>query len=168
MKYTWRDYCPETMEYIENWLDDSAVQSTGLDNGFRDFYDYWANEDGFTAGENFWCKVVFQDEEPFAVVAFCLHNSKISIMELVVAPENRGQGRGTMLLKDLILSSELCGRAIQEFEAVIYPDNTASKKAFENAGFQCTHTHRDEDGVSLLYAYENGAENEYKSYGVLI
>lgn len=60
MNFTWRDYHPETMKYIENWLDESAVKSTGLDDGFHDFYEYWANEDGFVVGENFWCKVVFK------------------------------------------------------------------------------------------------------------
>ena len=45
--YVWRDYHPKTMGYIESWLDESAIKSTGLDEGFCSFYEYWASEDGF-------------------------------------------------------------------------------------------------------------------------
>ena len=34
MEYIWRDYDPETMGYVESWLDEAAVRSTGLDDGF--------------------------------------------------------------------------------------------------------------------------------------
>ena len=153
MNFVWRDYNPKTMEYIENWLDESAVKSTGLDEGFRNFYEYWANEDGFVVGENFWCKVVCENNKPFAVIAFCQHEHKILIMEIVVVPEKRGQGIGTKLLKELLESEEIIGFAIQKSEAVIFPSNIASQRAFENAGFQYQRTH--EDGTSMSYVYEN-------------
>ncbi len=153
MNFVWRDYNPKTMEYIENWLDESTVKSTGLDESFRDFYEYWANEDGFVVGENFWCKVVCENDKPFAVIAFCQHEHKILIMEIVVAPEKRGQGIGTRLLKELFASEEIIGFAIHKSEAVIFPSNIASRKAFENAGFQYHHTH--EDGDAMYYVYEN-------------
>lgn len=51
--YVWRDFDPKAMQYIEDWLDESAVKSTGMDEGFCAFYEYWANEDGFIVGENF-------------------------------------------------------------------------------------------------------------------
>lgn len=156
MNYVWRDYDPQTMGYIEAWLDESAVRSTGLDEGFRDFYEYWANEDGFAVGENFWCKVVSEDDKPFAVIAFCQHERRIFIMEIVVAPEKRGQGKGSKLLKELLESKELIGSSIQQSEAVIYTSNMASQKAFENAGFQYHHTH--EDGDALYYVCEIGSE----------
>ena len=153
MNFVWRDYDPKTMGYIENWLDESAVKSTGLDEGFRDFYEYWANEDGFVVGENFWCKVVSENDTPFAVIAFCQHEHKIIIMEIVVQPEKRRQGIGTKLLKELLEGEEVIGCAIQKSEAVIFPSNIASQRVFENAGFQYHHTH--EDGTSMSYVYEN-------------
>ena len=152
MNFIWCDYDPETMEFIENWLDESAVKCTGLDEGFRDFYEYWANEDGFIVGENYWCKVVYQEEKPVAVIAFCKDENKIVIMEILVEPEKRGQGFGTKLLKDLLESDEIIGFTIYKSEAVIFPSNIASRKAFENAGFQCHHTY--EDGSAMLYLYE--------------
>lgn len=161
MDYVWRDYHPETMGYPEQWLDAQAVKTTGLDDGFRPFYAYWANEDGFVPGENFWCKVVFQDDEPFAVVAFCLSEHRISIMELIVKPEKRNQGRGSKLLKELLESTEIIGCPIHLCEAVIYPDNIASQKAFENAGFQYSCTHQDQDGASMLYIYKSGSDEGF-------
>ena len=154
MNYIWRDYHPETMQYIESWLDKSAVESTGLDEGFRVFYEYWVNEAGFAVGENFWCKVVFEDDDPSAVVAFCLQGEEILIQEMIVHPEKRGQGKGSELLKELLENKEIVGFAIHKSKAVIFPGNTASKRAFENAGFFQHHIHEDAGGVSIHYVYE--------------
>ena len=159
MNFIWRDYNPKTMMYVEKWIDESAIKTTGLDEGFCDFYEYWTKEEGFVVGENFWCKVVFENDEPFAVISFCLHEGTILIMETVVAPEKRGQGRGSKLLKELLESEEIIGSAIHKCEATIYPSNIASKKAFENAGFKYDHTHEDED--AMYYVYES-ALNDYK------
>lgn len=155
MNFVWCDYNPETMGFIENWLDESAVKSTGLDEGFRDFYEYWANEDVFVAGENFWCKVVFEKDKPFAVIAFCQHETKIIIMEVLITPDNRCQGKGSKLLKELLNNEEIIGFAIQKSEAVIYSTNIASQRAFENAGFTYHHNHKDGNGDSMYYVYES-------------
>ena len=154
MGFVWLDNDPETMGYVENWLDESAVSSTGLDEGFRDFYEYWAKEDGFTVGENFWCKVVCAQDEPLAVIAFCRYEGNTDVMELVVKPEKRGLGIGTELLKDFLESF-----AVQKSEAVIFPGNIASQKAFENAGF--CHHHSHEDGTALYYVYERPGKENY-------
>lgn len=158
MDLVWRDYDPETMGFIEEWLDDAAVKFTGLDEGFRAFYEYWSNEDGYIPGRNFWCKVVSEEAEPFAAIALCEHEGKAIIMEFFVAPEKRGLGLGTKLLKELLDGESVIGFAIEKSEAVIFPSNTASQKAFEKAGFRYHRTH--EDGDALYYVYENGPENE--------
>lgn len=151
MDLVWRDYAPETMGFIEKWLDDAAIKSTGLDEGFRSFYEYWANEDGYVPGENFWCKVVCEDTEPFAVIALCEHEGKVIIMELLIAPEKRGLGLGSKLLKELLHDCSVIGFAIEKSEAVIFPGNKASQKAFEKAGFRYHHAH--EDGDALYYVF---------------
>lgn len=151
MYFAWHDYNPQTMGYIENWVDADAVKSTGLDEGFRSFYEYWAKEEGFVVGKNYWCKVVFDSDQPLAVVALCINEGKVTIMEIVVDPEKRGQGIGTKLLKELLEEKEIIGFSIGKSEAIIFPDNIASQKAFVNAGFRYHHTH--EDGDALYYAY---------------
>ncbi len=160
MNYIWRDYIPNTMEYIETWLDEDAVRFTGLDEGFRNFYGYWAREDGVVPGENFWCKVVFENDEPFAVIALTEYKGKVTVMELVVAPEKRGQGSGSKLLKELLIRDDVLGFVIEKSEAVVYPDNIASQKAFVKAGFQYHHTHKDDDGESMYYVFDSGAMEE--------
>ena len=157
VNYVWYDYNPNTMSFVENWLDESAVNSTGLDEGFRAFYDYWANEDGFVLGENFWCKVIFEHDKPFAVIACCQHEHKTIIMEMLVAPAKRGQQKGSTLLKELLNNEEILGFKIQKSEAVIYPSNKASQKAFENAGFKYRHNHKDGNGDSMHYVYESSS-----------
>lgn len=157
MNYVWNDYNPDTMSFIENWLDESAVNSTGLDEGFRAFYEYWASKDGFILGSNFWCKVTFENNKPFAVIAFCQYEHKTIIMEVLVAPEKRGQGKGSTLLKELLNNVGILGFRIQKSEAVIYPSNIASQKAFENAGFKYHHNQKDGNGDSMNYVYESSS-----------
>lgn len=159
MDFAWNDYDPDTMNFVENWLDESAVESTGLDEGFRSFYEYWANEDGFAVGKNFWCKVISECDQPFAVAAFCCHDNKMIIMEVLLAPEKRGQGKGSALIKELINNEEILGFSKQNWEAVIYPRNVASRMAFENAGFRHSGNRNDENGDSMYYTYKGKSES---------
>lgn len=154
MNFIWNDYNPNTMRFIENWLDESAVESTGLDEGFRAFYDYWASEEGFVVGKNYWCKVIFENDEPFGVITFCQHEHKTIIMEVLIAPDKRGQGKGSALIKELLNHKEIIGFTILKSEAVIYPSNIASQKAFERAGFIYYSNHKDDNGDSMHYIYE--------------
>ena len=161
MIFTWIDYNPETMGYVENWLDEHAVRMTGMDDGFRQEYEYWSNEDCNTVGKNYWCKVVFENGIPFAVIEFGLCEGVITIMETFVAPEKRGQGMGSKAIKELIENAKvIIGIDIEKAEAIIYPSNIASQKAFEKAGFKYHHTH--EDGDAMSYVYEINDKNQDK------
>ena len=151
MNYVWNDYNPDTMSFIENWLDESAVNSTGLDEGFRAFYEYWANEDGFVLGENFWCKVICEYENPFAIIALGMSDGNLVIMELVVRPDMRNKGKGASLLKELIENSKIIlNTEVGKAEAIIYPSNIASQKSFEKAGFVFES---NEVGDAITYVY---------------
>lgn len=78
-------------------------------------------------------------------------------MEVLIAPKKRGQGKGSKLLKELLNCKEIIGFTIQKSEAVIYPSNIASQKAFENAGFKYHHNHKDGNGDSMNYVYERSS-----------
>ena len=152
MKFVWSDYEPYTMQYVEDWLDEQAVRMTGIDDGFRDNYEYWANEESTKVGKNFWCKVVSDNSIPFAVIEFGLNEGTVTVMETIVSPQKRGQGLGSEMLIELLANGEsIIGHDIDKAEAIIYPSNTASKKAFEKAGFMYHHTH--EDGDAMIYIY---------------
>ncbi|MBQ8210117.1 MAG: GNAT family N-acetyltransferase [Clostridia bacterium] len=158
MTYKWLNYNPDTMNFVEDWLDDETVRVTGLDDGFQDFYEYWKNEN--TPNRNFWCKVVYENGAPFAVIAIGKNEGRYVIMELVVACYERNKGKGTLLLKDLLQNSEnILGQEIMTSEAVIFPSNPASQRAFEKAGFIFSHAH--EDGDALYYTYTK----KQKSHG---
>ena len=165
MNFIWHDYNSETMGYVENWLDKFAVRMTGMDDGFRDFYEYWSNEGGCVVGEDFWCKVVFENNEPFAVIACGLYEGTLNIMETFVAPQKRGQGMGSSVINELLHKAKaIIGVDIEKGEAIIYPSNIASQKAFEKAGFKHHHTH--EDGDAMTYVYE--VNPIAKHYDILI
>lgn len=150
MKFFWTNYNPDSMAYIEEWLDDEAVKATGIDDGFQDFYEYWKNES--VPDANFWCKVVSENDTPFAVIAIGKNEGEYIIMELVVAPHQRNKGKGALLLKELLENSKsILGQEINTAEAVIFPSNPASQRAFKKAGFVFDHAH--EDGDSLYYTY---------------
>lgn len=153
MGFVWWDYDPEAMPFVETWLDKCAVAATGLDAGFRDFYEYWAAEEGFVPGKNFWCKVAVENGIPFAAIALCLQERRLTVMELLVAPQMRGQGKGTELLAQLLGSKDIPGTSVESWEAVIFPDNAPSQRAFEKAGFICQCRHKDENGESLRYVF---------------
>lgn len=154
MNFAWRDYNPETMGFVEDWIDEVAVKMTGMEDGFRQEYEYWSNEDYNVVGDNYWCKVIFENLNPFAVIEFSLHEGCFTIMEIIVEPEMRGQGMGSKILKELIENAKIIiGMDIKKADAIIFPSNIASKKAFEKADFKYHHTH--EDGDAMTYMYES-------------
>ena len=155
MNFAWRDYNPETMGFVEDWIDEVAVKMTGMEDGFRQEYEYWSNEDYNIVGDNYWCKVIFENKNPFAVIEFGLHEDCFTIMEIIVEPEMRGQGMGSKIIKELIENAKfIIGMDIKKADAIIFPSNIASQKAFEKADFKYHHTHEDGDAMTYMYECE--------------
>ena len=154
-KYVWKDYDPDIMGFVEEWLDGEAVELTGLDEGWREFYEYWCGEDDFSLGENFFSKVVYEDEVPIAVIAFAIRDGAFNIMEIVVPCDLRGRGYGSGVLAELLENGgAICGTEVEKAEAVIFPDNVASQKAFTKAGFEFARSHPDGDAWYYEYVRE--------------
>ena len=155
MRFIWKDYDSRSMPFIEDWLDDYAVRMTGMDDGWKSFHEYWITEGGMTPGVDYWCKVVYEGEKPVAIIAFSLYEENYHVMELLVKPEMRGKGFGTALLRDLLSDGEtIIGHRIDKATAVIFPNNPASQKAFEKAGFAFDHANDDAD--AWYYCYNSG------------
>lgn len=153
MKFYWTDYNPAEMNFVEKWLDRKSVKSTGLDDGLASFYEYWKNEKDTILNQNFWCKVVSENNIPFGVIALGFHENSFTVMEMLIAPKMRNKGKGTLLIKDLIENGkDVLGIEFQKAEAVIYPSNPASQRCFEKAGFVFDHAH--EDGDALYYTFK--------------
>lgn len=138
MNFMWIDYSREFAETAESFLDVEAVKMTGIDEGFDDYYSYCANEENTVLGENFWCKVIIKDNAPIGVVALSrAPDGEFVLSEIIVSPAMRGQGVGNSVLRELLEKGEdIIGQKIEKAMAVIFPNNTASQRCFEKAGFK--------------------------------
>ena len=146
MKFTWIDYIPEHAALADSWLDETAMRETGLDEGWAEYLGYWLEEPGAKYGENLWCRLILRETEPVAVIALGEENGEMVVSEIVVDPAVRGQGIGSAALAELLANHErIIGKPIKSAMAVIFPDNTASQKAFERAGFRFDSAHPDGD-----------------------
>lgn len=152
MRFIWKDYAPEKDAFVQDWLDDTAVRNTGIDDGWAEYVDYWIHEEDTVPGENFWCKVVSESAEPFAVLAGGLWEGVFTLSEIIVNPAMRGKGYGSAVITELLENSTaILGMEITCAKAVIFPDNIASQKAFEKAGFTFESAHPDGDAWYYIW-----------------
>jgi hypothetical protein len=80
-------------------------------------------------------------------------SGEFCVSEYIVAQALRGKGFGTAALLELLKNGyTIIGHDIKKAYAVIFPNNTASQKAFEKAGFAFDHAHPK--GDALIYKYE--------------
>lgn len=153
MKYNWSDYTKEHAALVESWLDDETRELTGMDDGWDEFYEYWKNVPDMSLGENYWCKIISENGVLFAAIALTLYDGKLTVMEFLVDNRRRGLGLGSSALCELMASGmDIIGRDIKLAEAVIFPDNKLSQRAFVKAGFKFSSAHLD--GDAWYYRYE--------------
>ncbi len=155
MQFDWKHYSNDDAKLVDSWLDDSAIRETGLDEGWQAFYDYWMTENP-SIEEKDCCFIISHDKIPFAVIYLAIIDHCITISEYVVAPNKRGMGYGTAAIKELLNHSiHLLNIHASVAKAVIYPNNIASIKAFEKAGFLFDPKHSD--GNAYYYEYKFSA-----------
>ena len=153
MNFKWLDYSSVFADTVKRFLDEEAIRMTGIDEGFNDYYNYWVNEENTVIGENFWCKVIFKNEKPVGVVALGrAPDGEFVLSEIIVSPTMRGHGVGSAVLNELLYNGEdIIGQKIEKSMAVIFPDNIASQKCFEKAGFKFHSAHPDGDAWYYKY-----------------
>ena len=135
-RFDWRDYTHEHAALVASWLNADTVRTTGLDEGFDAFHQYWKNESSPERGEYFWSKLVSENGHPFAVISYGYCNGTVTIMEIVVDPAVRGQGKGTAVISEFLNNAAAwIAQPITVFNAVVFQRNTASQIAFYKAGF---------------------------------
>lgn len=152
MIYQWTDYSPDYTSVIETFLDVTARNFTGCDEGWQEYYDSLLKEPSICFGKNFWTKVISLDECPIAIIAVGLDNGNLTISEFIVSPEMRKKGHGAAILRELLIyTQEILGVSFQQAIAVIFPNNQASQRAFEKAGFIFESSHPDGDAWYYVY-----------------
>ncbi|MBE6610619.1 MAG: GNAT family N-acetyltransferase [Ruminococcaceae bacterium] len=151
--FDWKDYSEKYSEITEALLDETAIKNTGCDEGFHTFYSYWLEEEYTKLNKNFWCKLAFKGDELIGVICLGLSpTDEFTIMEIIVTPNIRNQGYGSKMLLELLKNAyNIIGVEITLAKAVVFPNNIASQKAFEKAGFVFTGAHPD--GDALYYEY---------------
>ena len=153
MKYKWIDYTVDYAPIIESWIDSDARKYTGCDDGWDNYFEYWKNFSGTKIGENFWAKVIFNGNTPFAVMAISLQDGTGAVCEYIIDPLKRGKGYGSSALIELMtFGTKIIGHEILFAEAVIFPSNIPSQKVFEKAGY--VFDHADPDGDVWYYKYQ--------------
>ena len=74
--FVWHDYDPITMGYVENWLDEHAVKSTGLDEGFRAFMNTGLRKMDLLSGKISGAKSLLKTITPRLLLPFVGTNRK--------------------------------------------------------------------------------------------
>lgn len=120
MNFVWKDYDPKTMRFVEDWNDKYASNMTGLDEGWIDFHEYWITDGGLTLGKDYWCKVVYEGESPFAILSSGYYEDNLHIMGVLVKPDMRNKGLGTLMLRVFLSNGkDIIGKEIQSATSVI-------------------------------------------------
>lgn len=157
MRCGWKPYCNDNAPLVDTWLDAEAVRETGLEDGWQSYYAYWMAESRAGEGKDR-CFLISQGNRPFAVMYIVVSGGEMVISEYVVAPDWRGKGHGSAILRELLdNAARLLNTEVSQARAVIFPDNAASVRAFEKAGFALESRNHDAFGESLNYAYRWGA-----------
>ena len=152
MRFIWTDYHTDDDEIVEKWMDRTARENTGCEDGWAEYANACIQEKDTVLNENFWLMKVSEGGEPFAAIAVGLWKGELTISELVVAPEKRGRGLGSALLIELLKNSRaILGTEYGSAKAVIFPGNAASQRAFEKAGFLFESAHPDGDAWYYVY-----------------
>lgn len=152
LRYAYAEYDEKYDGLVESWIDGETARFTGLEDGWKDFYGYWKQR---SDGTDFLCRMIFENGSPLAVIALGIYENVLTVMEFIVSPEKRNQGHGKAILGELMRrGKEIIAFDITNAKAVIFPDNTASKKAFGSCGFRFDHSHPD--GDADYYVFEKG------------
>lgn len=155
MNFEWLDYTSEYSSIVDSWLDNEAIKMTGIDDGWDNYWRASLEDSKNYPGCKEFCKAVSENGVPFAVIKFGCYCGEATLAEIIVDPKQRGRGRGSKVIKELLLNHKLLlGEKTDKFTAVIFPSNVASQKAFEKAGFRFEYAH--EDGDALYYTYKTG------------
>jgi len=153
--FNWIDCTEEYDELIGSWLDTEAVKYTGIDEGWKDYRDYYINEVSMQVGGKAYVKIAFDGVTPFGVIAICCSEEQHWVSEYIISPFMRRKGYGTKALRDILLCGKgIIGEDVVTAMAVIFPNNVASQKCFEKAGFAYESAHPDGDAWYYLYSKE--------------
>lgn len=125
---------------FKDWPQVQAIYESGIATGHATFEMQSPSWESWDKSRLPFCRfVVCEDEQVLAWAALSPVSSRsvycgVAEVSIYVSPQSRGKGIGKMLLEHLITQSENYG--IWTLQAGIFPENTASIKLHEIAGFR--------------------------------
>ena len=151
MHLEWTDYRREDAPVVDGWLDSVAVAMTGLDMPWDEYWQAVLSDGKNFPGCKDFCKIIRENGRAIAAICFGWYDGVVTVSEIVVAPQQRGKGYGTQILRELIsLLDPLTGEKTEKVRAVVFSRNLPSQRAFTKAGFVFDYA---EDG-SWNYIYK--------------
>lgn len=151
MQFQWIDFQKRYLNDLIVWQEDRATKCYATEDLAEDIHYYQAHPD-YQENENFFCKLVLQNEQLLAVLILLGEDQTLTINPLIVAPSMRGQGYGTAIIKELIENTKkILGSEFLCFEAGIDLKNTRSLQLFKKAGFHLQKIHPDGDFGYFMY-----------------
>jgi RimJ/RimL family protein N-acetyltransferase len=93
---------------------------------------------------SYWAWIACVEDEPVGFVWFEIVEDGIGNESLGIHPNLRNRGYGSAMLRSLAATPE--ARRAVVIVANIYPENVASIRCHEKAGFVCENTELDEEG----------------------
>ena len=169
MFFEWADYCEKYEDEISSWMNDPDTCRFATDS-IKDEHEYYMgisdDYDGhnYKFNETYFCKVILEESEISGVIIiFRGDEYPVHINPLIVNPKHRSKGYGTKIISELISNiTDITGYDGNIFTADIFPDNKASIKAFEKAGFILAGIHIS--GDCAYWVYPAAELENYRKY----
>jgi RimJ/RimL family protein N-acetyltransferase len=133
----------EGLSEYESWFTDAELRRR-IERPTALWFDYVRQTPGCFG----W--LIYEDGIVVGQVQLDSYADQTATLGLVVKPQLRGQGYGKRILRALLEREEVA--QLLRLEATIEPDNTASLRCFESAGFRQQGTEPDAEGF-LHFAY---------------
>lgn len=143
---------------VSEWHKNESVRKWICIDNWAEYFEAVKNAPGY------YLYSVYQDDTMLAHIAGESIDGWLA-MDIIVDPMKHGQGFGTAILLDMFARTPDLFGNIHGYIANIYPNNIASKKCFEKAGF---HYEKDGDDGEMVYKREYLIADVIQHYDALI
>jgi UDP-2,4-diacetamido-2,4,6-trideoxy-beta-L-altropyranose hydrolase len=139
---------PEDARLLFEWRNDPVTRQVSFSSDEIQWETHvvWFEKVLHNPSRKIYIGELMENKTPFGQVRFDFHSNESCEINIAVAPQWRGRGFGTILIREGI------NKIFQDFPgtrsilALIKPDNAASKKAFQKCGFQYVDTQTVKEG----------------------
>jgi len=124
MDFAWRDYPAQYEGEIESWCDELAIRFALDEDSVIAEHEWYLGSDKYTHNENYFCKVVIDDNTPVALFMLAvfrdetrkfLSESIVYLDTLIVNPALRNQNFGSRIMADVLQNAEQIIRVVTKY-----------------------------------------------------